>query len=173
MPQSQTLPFEEFKVRLRAWLRSCWLRLGMCVTACHQDFPAAAAAGVWERSGGEAGVDGGLSLVCPVEKDGQKKMMSRIPRILSVRLQTSASLRKRKCIDSQIGRTWKNAALLAVGTDLYHQSGDQRINIWVVLGTETLNTFLPHHKKKKKPQVQLAVTPYHQQSPQNRPTNPL
>lgn len=32
--------------------------VGMCVTACHQDFPAAAA-GVWERSGGEAGVDGG------------------------------------------------------------------------------------------------------------------
>lgn len=56
--------------------------VGMCVTACHQDFPAAAAAaGVWEWSEGEAGVDGGglmgkiscLSLVCPVEKDGQKK----------------------------------------------------------------------------------------------------
>lgn len=32
--------------------------VGMCVTACHQDFPAAAAAaGVWERSGGEVGVD--------------------------------------------------------------------------------------------------------------------
>lgn len=53
--------------------------VGMCVTACHQDFPAAAAAGVWERSGGVAGADGGrlgkiscLSLVCPVEKDGQK-----------------------------------------------------------------------------------------------------
>lgn len=33
--------------------------VGMCVTACHQDFPAAAAASVWERSGGEVGVDGG------------------------------------------------------------------------------------------------------------------
>lgn len=54
--------------------------VGMCVTACHQDFPAAAAAGAWERSGGAARVDGGglwdkisrLSLVCPVEKAGQK-----------------------------------------------------------------------------------------------------
>lgn len=99
-------------------------------------------------------------------------MMSRIPRILSVRLQTSASLRKRKCSDSQIGRTWKNAALLAVGTDLYRQSGDQRINIWVVLGTETLNTFLPHHKKKETSSAAgcHTVPPTKPAEPADRPT---
>lgn len=77
-------------------------------------------------------------------------MMSRIPQILSVRLQTSVSLRKRKCSDSQIGRPWKIAALCPVGTNLHHQSVKYRINIWVVLGAATLNTSLPHHKKKKK-----------------------
>lgn len=76
-------------------------------------------------------------------------MMSHIPQILTVRLQTSVSLRKRKCTDSQIVRKWKNAALCPIGTDLHHQSGDYRINIWLVLGTENLNTSLPHHKKKK------------------------
>lgn len=110
------------------------------VNVCHHQCTTAAAA--WESRGLEGKGTIWLSLVCPVKKF---QTMSCIPRILSVRLKTSAglSLRKRKRGHSQIGRMRCSVPPVPIRTT----ESDRRINIWVVLGTETLNKFLPHHKK--------------------------
>lgn len=155
LPKSQTVPLKSSRSvceRGSGPVRSHW-NVCHCRRCCMGEF------GGWRGSG--------LSLVCPVKKF---RTMSCIPRILSVRLKTSAglSLRKRKRCHSQIGRM--RCCVPPVPIRTTETERDRRINIWVVLGTETLNKFLPHHKK---PWARLAAAPYHQQSPQKPLTNPL